>query len=128
MSTILGSFQNPKIDYHPLVSFILSVLIISLPILIIFFILAFIIQFYKYKRLSITKFGFKYDDTILLYEDVRSVLKIKDLIGYSIFIYSVDEIFPVIEFNLETIHEANAMNDFIIQKIKAHPTNPPKTA
>jgi len=109
---------NSEIEYHPFISFVIAVIFISIPFIILSFIFAFVIQFSKYKTLSITEFGFKFDEKILLFEDIRSVLKIKDLIGYSIFIYSIDEIFPVIQFNLETVHESNAMNDFIIKSIE----------
>lgn len=60
----------------------------------------------------------KKEDVVLKYDQIRSLLKMKDLVGYSINLYSTEEIEPCISFNTESIHIANAVEELIINKIK----------
>lgn len=57
---------------------------------------------------------------ILKYSEMRSLLKMKDLIGYSINLYKIDEIYPYLSFNIENIHAANAIEQLIVSSLKNH--------
>ena len=56
-------------------------------------------------------------DVEIPYDKIRSILKRKTLIGYSIDIYKEDKIFPVVELDFLTIHEGNAVYELIISEI-----------
>ena len=44
---------------------------------------------------------------------------VSSLIYYnSVYIYKVDKVFPEIEFNIESIHEVNAIEEFLRHQIK----------
>lgn len=51
------------------------------------------------------------------YENVRSILKQKTIVGYAIFICKIDELEPYIQFNVNSIHVALAIEELIISKI-----------
>jgi len=57
------------------------------------------------------------EDIIIKYDEIRSILKMKDLVGYSIYIYKKDELYPYISFNTECVHTANAVEQLIINKV-----------
>lgn len=59
---------------------------------------------------------------ILKYNEMRSLLKMKDLIGYSINLYKIDEIYPCLSFNIENIHAANAIEQLITSSLKNEKT------
>lgn len=46
----------------------------------------------------------------------------KDLIGYSINLYKIDEIYPCLSFNIENIHAANAIEQLITSSLKNEKT------
>jgi hypothetical protein len=54
----------------------------------------------------------------LKYENIRSYLIEKALHGYSIYIYQEDKIRPEIEFNIESIHDVTAIEEFLKYKIQ----------
>ena len=51
------------------------------------------------------------------YKNVRSILKQKTIVGYAIFICKIDELEPYIQFNVNSIHVALAIEELIISKI-----------
>lgn len=51
------------------------------------------------------------------YKDIRSILKQKTIAGYAIFICKIDELEPYIQFNVDSIHTALAIEELIISKI-----------
>ena len=51
------------------------------------------------------------------YENVRSILKQKTIVGYAIFICKIDELEPYIQFNINSVHVALAIEELIISKI-----------
>lgn len=51
------------------------------------------------------------------YENVRSILKQKTIVGYAIFICKINELEPYIQFNVDSIHVALAIEELIISKI-----------
>lgn len=57
------------------------------------------------------------EDITIKYEEIRSILKMKDLVGYSIYVYKKDELYSYISFNTECIHVANAVEQLIINKV-----------
>ena len=59
----------------------------------------------------------KNKEVTIKYDEIRSILKMKDLVGYSIYIYKKDELYPYISFNTECIHTANALEQLIINKV-----------
>lgn len=54
---------------------------------------------------------------ILNYQDIRSILKQKTIVGYAIFICKKDEILPFIQFNVDSLHVALAIEELITNKI-----------
>lgn len=69
------------------------------------------------KLLIITDSSIKLGQKELQFKDIRSMMKKKDLVGFSIYIYKVDEIYPTLEFNVESIHLANAIEEIILNKL-----------
>lgn len=57
------------------------------------------------------------EDVVLMYNEIRSLLKMKDLVGYSINIYPINELYPKISFNTECIHTANAVEQLVSDRI-----------
>ena len=51
------------------------------------------------------------------YINIRSILKQKTIAGYAIFICKIDELEPYIQFNVDSIHTALAIEELIISKI-----------
>ena len=62
--------------------------------------------------------GAKSRGKIINFENVRSILKIKTISGYTIYIYKVNEIMPIISFDVSSLHEANAIYELIIHYIQ----------
>lgn len=60
----------------------------------------------------------KGDDKKINFGNIRSYLKMNDLIGYSIYIYGDDKIFPEIEFSVQSLHLANSIEELLLNKIK----------
>ncbi|MDQ1267726.1 MAG: hypothetical protein QG567_1497 [Campylobacterota bacterium] len=59
----------------------------------------------------------KSSDKKINYSNIRSYLKMSDLIGYSIYVYHDNEIFPKIEFSVQTVHLANTIEELLLNKI-----------
>jgi len=73
----------------------------------------------NYFTLEDDKVILKFKENIELnYFDIRSYLTVKALYGYSIYIYEIDKILPEIEFNIESIHEVNAIEEFLSYKLQ----------
>jgi hypothetical protein len=53
------------------------------------------------------------------YENIRSYFIEKALHGYSIYLYKIDEVEPEIEFNIESIHHVNAIEEFLKYKLQS---------
>ena len=51
------------------------------------------------------------------FKEIRSIYKKKNLFGYTFYLYHINEIFPYIRFNTESIHVANTINELIAYKI-----------
>jgi hypothetical protein len=101
-------FSELLIDW----SILISILIIS------FFILSIIIRQGKLKieeNKIFIKFGKNEEE--IEYENIRSILKQKTIAGYAIFICKIDELEPYIQFNVDSIHVALAIEELIISKI-----------
>ncbi|MGE4511376.1 MAG: hypothetical protein AB7D43_09780 [Sulfurimonadaceae bacterium] len=83
--------------------------------------LSFCSRYFSEMQLTINKDGFKLkkgkEDIALKYSEIRSLLKMKDLVGYSINIYKDNDIKPIISFNTECIHTANAIEELILYHI-----------
>ena len=62
-------------------------------------------------------YNFKKYKKEIEYENVRSILKQKTIVGYAIFICKIDELEPYIQFNVNSIHVALAIEELIISKI-----------
>ena len=63
------------------------------------------------------------------YNEIRSILKSKDLSGYCIYIYKDNQVYPYIQFNIdytETIHQVNAIYELVINKINESTEQPQK--
>jgi hypothetical protein len=104
----INIFSELLIDW----SILISILIIS------FFILSIIIRQGKLKieeNKIFIKFGKNEEE--IEYENIRSILKQKTIAGYAIFICKIDELEPYIQFNVDSIHVALAIEELIISKI-----------
>lgn len=74
-----------------------------------------IIEFYI-EFFNINK-KFFYKRKAIHYKYIRSILKQKTIAGYAIFICKIDELEPYIQFNVDSIHTALAIEELIINKI-----------
>ena len=66
----------------------------------------------------------KSGDKKINFSDIRSYLKMSDLIGYSIYIYHENKIFPYIEFSVQSVHMANAIEELLLNKIQDSSSSP----
>ena len=101
--------------------FIRTLIFLFLIISGIFIFLSFFSRYFSSMQLTLNEEAVKLKkgekDIVLKYSEIRSILKMKDLVGYSINIYKIDEINPSISFNTESIHFANAINELIVNHI-----------
>jgi hypothetical protein len=56
--------------------------------------------------------GFNYN-----YKEIRHIEKKDELIGYTLFIYLIDQKDPAIRFSFDSFHDANIVHDFVNNKI-----------
>lgn len=66
----------------------------------------------------------KSGDKKINYSDIRSYLKMSDLIGYSIYIYHENKISPYIEFSVQSVHDANTIEELLLNKIQDSSSSP----
>ncbi|MDD2653016.1 MAG: hypothetical protein PHX44_08205 [Sulfurimonas sp.] len=66
----------------------------------------------------------KSGDKKINFSNIRSYLKMSDLIGYSIYVYHENKIFPYIEFSVQSVHMANAIEELLLNKIQDSSSSP----
>ncbi|PRM87333.1 hypothetical protein CJ671_10225 [Aliarcobacter cryaerophilus] len=62
----------------------------------------------------------KKDTRIIYFKDIRSYIKENTSIGFSFFIYPLDDIYPTISFYVENIHEIDAVDTLLTNKINEY--------
>jgi hypothetical protein len=107
--------------------YFLAVGFIFLLLSVFFLLLLFVMRYFPMMYLTIQKEEIILEQKgknilILKYNEMRSLLKMKDLIGYSINLYKIDEIYPCLSFNIENIHAANAIEQLITSSLKNEKT------
>jgi hypothetical protein len=113
--TIIGFFLMANSNMEP------QGYILMLTLVLFLFITGYLIYVYfkrKKVELIINQTNISLGNKKIEYNKIRSILKRKTLIHYSIDIYKIDSILPVAEIDFITIHEANSVNELIISKIK----------
>lgn len=124
MSFFMTIFYVYFFDFEPnIIEFLQSVVFVFVIFSIFLLSIFFFTRYFNAMDLilkdeTITLTQKKKEDVILKYTQIRSLLKMKDLVGYSINLYSTDKIEPCISFNTESIHTANAVEELIINKIR----------
>ena len=68
----------------------------------------------------------KKDTQIIYFKDIRSYIKENTSIGFSFFIYSLDDIYPIVSFYVENIHEVDAIDTLLTNKINQYFENEEK--
>jgi len=53
------------------------------------------------------------------YDEIRSIVKTDEFIGYSVYVYKENEIEPVIRLGFDFIHKPNAIYEFVNNKINS---------
>lgn len=66
----------------------------------------------------------KSGDKKINFSNIRSYLKMSDLIGYSIYVYHENKIFPYIEFSVQSVHNANTIEELLLNKIQDSSSSP----
>lgn len=96
-------------------SVVLFIWIISSMLLIsVYLIVAFIVAAMNCKQFIISSNGLNFDNQNLEFNKIRSVLTLKDLKGWSIYIYNNTQIEPIFDFNVKSIHEMLALRELIM--------------
>lgn len=67
--------------------------------------------------LHIDKDGLEIEGRKVRFVEIRAVMKHKDPIGYSLYIYGGEQILPVALFAVDSIHEANAIEQVVLGKM-----------
>lgn len=62
----------------------------------------------------------KKDTQIIYFKDIRSYIKENTSIGFSFFIYPLDDIYPIVSFYVENIHEVDAIDTLLTNKINEY--------
>ncbi|MFV7791323.1 hypothetical protein ACNO6Z_10785 [Aliarcobacter lanthieri] len=57
---------------------------------------------------------------IIYFKDIRSYIKETESIGFSFFIYPLDDIYPIVSFYVENIHEIDAIDTLLTNKINEY--------
>ncbi|MCG3687726.1 hypothetical protein [Aliarcobacter butzleri] len=57
---------------------------------------------------------------IIYFKNIRSYIKENKSIGFSFFIYPLDDIYPIISFYVENIHEVDAIDNLLTNKINEY--------
>ena len=68
----------------------------------------------------------KKDTQIIYFKDIRSYIKENTSIGFSFFIYPLDDIYPIVSFYVENIHEVDAIDTLLTNKINQYFENEEK--
>lgn len=59
----------------------------------------------------------KKDTQIIYFKDIRSYIKESTSLGFSFFIYPLNDIYPIVSFYVENIHEVDAIDTLLLQPI-----------
>lgn len=97
---------------------ILSVLFISL-----YLIVASVVAALCQQELTISAEGLNLNNQNLEFNKIRSVLTLKDLKGWSIYIYGNTQIEPIFDFNVKSIHDVIAIKELIVVKLNEENMN-----
>lgn len=62
----------------------------------------------------------KKDIQIIYFKNIRSYIKETKSIGFSFFIYPLDDIYPIVSFYVENIHEVDAIDTLLTNKINEY--------
>ena len=62
----------------------------------------------------------KKDIQTIYFKDIRSYIKETKSIGFSFFIYPLDDIYPIVSFYVENIHEVDAIDTLLTNKINEY--------
>ncbi|MFX4219116.1 hypothetical protein ACOL3B_09495 [Aliarcobacter butzleri] len=62
----------------------------------------------------------KKDTQIIYFKDIRSYIKENTSIGFSFFIYPLDDIYPIVSFYVENIHEVDGIDTLLTNKINEY--------
>ncbi|WP_323588738.1 hypothetical protein [Aliarcobacter butzleri] len=62
----------------------------------------------------------KKDIHIIYFKNIRSYIKENKSIGFSFFIYPLDDIYPIVSFYVENIHEVDAIDTLLTNKINEY--------
>jgi len=94
-----------------------------LAVLITFFFLSFLfgyalpvaaaLTFWGKKKLEVTKEGFLLQGQKIEFEEMRSINIIKDIKGWGVYIYTQNDIYPKMDFNVQSVHEMLALRELI---------------
>ncbi len=68
----------------------------------------------------------KKDTQIIYFKDIRSYIKENTSIGFCFFIYSLDDIYPIVSFYVENIHEVDAIDTLLTNTINQYFENEEK--
>lgn len=117
VSIIFGSDFSSIKQY---VSAVISLSVISLALVFVIFFIIKHLPKYKRKLIFMDKsihFKYKTGDKKIKYKEIRDVVKIKNLLSYSLYIYKIDNNYAYLEFDVDSLDDANSIEKLLINKI-----------
>lgn len=69
--------------------------------------------FWGKKKLEVTKEGFFLGGQKIEFEEMRSIYIKKDIKGWGVYIYTQNDIYPKMDFNVQSMHEMLALRELI---------------
>ena len=110
------------IDFKTIFNFVNSI-IYTYIICIFLYVAVFFIRRYRNKnRLILTKNSIALKERgnnvkNIAYDEIRSIVRKLTFLSYSIYIYKIDEVYPYIQFDIDSMHSANAIYELISNNI-----------
>lgn len=112
-------FLAPFGVYKNIFLFVNSIIYMFLIGMFIYLVAFFILKLGYKRKLMLTEkmLIIKNDNQMISYKEIRSIVKKSNFLSYSLYIYKRNEIFPYIQFDVDSMHEANAIYELITNNI-----------